>query len=800
MLNKKYNAKECEKKWLDYWKEKNIYKFELDNRKIFSIDTPPPTVSGEIHIGHIYSYMQTEMIARYKRLMGFNVFYPFGFDDNGLPTERLVEKVYGKTAREIGKEEFLKLCKSITEEYEEKFRNLFNSMGVSTDWNLMYKTINYKTAKISQASFLDLVNKKHCYRSESPALWCNECKTIFAQAELETKFMKIDEYSIKFKTIEDNEEFTIKIIRPELLAASVAIFINPKNDKFKHLIGKNTIIPLYNIEIPILASDKVDLEENMILCTTFSNARDIELWRINHLPLRNILNENGKIKENIDIISNLSINKAREKIVEKLNENNYILKIEKVEKEIQIHERCGKPIEYSVMKQWFLDTTTYKDKFLKIGNQIKWYPETMHNKYNEWIKNVAWDWCISRQRYFGIPLPVWYCKKCGKTIYANVEDLPVNPLIDNPNIDKCTNCGCSEFIPDLDVMDTWATSSLTPIINLYQDKEKKYYENIDIYSLRTNASDIIRTWDFYTIVKNYYHLNKKPWENVVISGFVMANKNEKLSKSKNNAKSNPAKILEQYSADIFRYWTATGRLGKDILYNEETLIRGKKLINKLWNVSKFVEMHLEDYEDKEFNDFEYMDRYILAEYQNMEEKFIKYMDSYEVGLGMKTLEKFFWNFCDNYIEIVKHRLYRPEEFGKKARYSGQKTVYIILYKLLQQFSIFLPFITEEIYQTIYKFNKSIHLTEIKKLSNNYDFELENGRKIIDIIKEIRGIKTNNNVSLKTEILNLVLEANYSLKEAIEKAKLDIKATLFINNFEFTECYENFNIKKIELKN
>jgi len=317
-------------------------------------------------------------------------------------------------------------------------------------------------------------------------------------------------------------------------------------------------------------------------------------------------------------------------------------------------------------------------------------------------------------------------------------------------------------------------------------------------SLRCNAHDIIRTWDFYSIVKGFYNFGIKPWKNIMVSGFVMANKGEKISKRKSNSKMEPFELLNEYGADVVRYWAASGKLGTDIIFNEETFARGKKLINKLWNVSKFIEMHLTDYSDKEFNDYEYIDKWILGSFEEMEKGFIKYLDEYEIGLALNTLEKFFWNFCDNYIEIVKHRLYRPEEFGEIPRYSGQKTIYTILYKLLQDFSIYFPFITEEIYQELYKDLKSIHLTEIKPLEFNFKNEIKNGDLIINIIREVRGEKTNNNVSLKTPVDFLDLNLNDDLYYAIEESKKDFKATLFIKKLKMNKIDNDYKIEKIEL--
>ena len=801
MLEKKYNATEKESKWSNYWKENGIYDFKPDHRKVFSIDTPPPTVNGKIHIGHIFSYSQTEMIARYKRLRGYNIFYPFGFDDNGLPSERLVEKEQGKKAHEIGREEFSKLCYETTDKYEAEFQDLFSKMGVSTDWNIHYKTVSPSTIKISQKSFLDLINKGHCYHKESPALWCNECLTSIAQAELETKTIKTTFNYVNFKTVEDNEEFTIATTRPELLPAIVCVFVNPLDKKNNHLIGKKAHIPVIDVEVPIMGDEKVAMDKGtgIVMCCTFGDQTDIEWWKKYNLPLKYIFTVNGRIIDSVPNYGGMKIKEARKQIIEDLQSGGFIVKIEELEHEVQTHERCGKEVEYSVMKQWFIDTMNHKDDFIKIGNEIKWHPDYMHNRYNEWVENIMWDWCISRQRYFGVPFPVWYCKECGESIFANEEDLPVNPLSDNPKIDKCPKCGCTEFIPETDVMDTWATSSVTPLINMKYGEKDNYESLLKPMSLRTNASEIIRTWDFYTIVKSFYHFGTRPWDNVMISGFVMASKGEKISKSKGNSKIEPMDAIREYSADVLRYWAGTGRLGTDIVFSDETLLRGKKLVNKIWNVSKFIEMHLADYVDKEFDNYEYIDKWILGKFQEMESGFIKYLDEYEVGLALNHLEKFFWNFCDNYIEIVKHRLYRPEEFGEIPRYSGQKTVYTILYKLLQDFSIFFPFITEEIYQELYHDNKSIHLTEIKPLEFSFNKEMERGDSIIDIISQVRGQKTINSVSLKTPVKDLKLSVNKDLKNAIELAIKDFRATLFIQNLEMNEISSDYSIDNIELE-
>ena len=798
MLDKKYNIQEKELKWLKYWSENSIYKFIPDEREIYSIDTPPPTVNGKIHIGHIFSYSQAEMIARYKRLRGYNVFYPFGFDDNGLPSERLVEKEQNKRAHEIGREEFRITCYDTTNKYEEEFKKLFKRAGFSADIDNAYKTISSSTMKISQLNFIELVKSGKCYHGESPALWCNECLTSISQAELETKTIKTTFNYINFKNDKD-ELFEVATTRPELLPAIVAVFINPNDEKNNHLIGTIASIPLINIEVPIMGDDKVDANKGtgIVMCCTFGDQTDIEWYRKYNLPLKNIFTKDGKIIDSISNYGGLSIKEARNRILIDLEENGYLVKKDELEHEVQVHERCGNEVEYTIMKQWFVNIMNHKDEFLKVGEEINWYPKYMKTRYNEWVNNIMWDWCISRQRYFGVPFPVWYCKKCGKYTLADINDLPINPEITKPN-KKC-DCGSNEFEPETDIMDTWQTSSITPLINMKYKTNNSIEELLKPMSLRCNAHDIIRTWDFYSIVKSYYNFDIKPWNNIMISGFVMADKGEKISKSKSNSKMDPFELLDTYGADIVRYWAASGRLGTDIIFSDETFLRGKKLINKLWNVSKFIEMHLVDYKDTNSDNYEYIDKWILNKYQEMEEKYIKYLDNYEIGLGLSCLEQFFWNFCDNYIEIVKHRLYRPEEFGDISRHSGQKTIYILLYKLLQCFSIYFPFITEEIYQEIYHDTKSIHLTKIMNLNFDYKEQLRGGDIIIDIISSIRKEKSENNLSLKTIIDKLDISCNNEIKESINKCIKDFKATLTINELIISDLKENYKINNIKFK-
>lgn len=792
MLDGKYNASESEKKWQEYWQSEKIYTYDNEsNKSTYSVDTPPPTVNGKIHIGHIFSYTQAEVMARYMRMKGYNVFYPFGFDDNGLPTERLVEKNYEIKAHEVGREKFTELCLNTTSELEKQFKELFISAGFSCDWNHEYSTINEKSQVTSQYSFIDLYNKGLVYHEEAPALWCTECQTAIAQAELETKELESIFNYLYFDLANDEGKIEIATTRPELLPACQCIFVNPDDEKNAKLIGKKAIVPLFGFEVPILGDEKVEKDKGtgIVMCCTFGDLTDLDWYKKYNLKFKEAILSNGKMSNLCGKYEGMYVKKARNAIIEDLKEQGYLFKQERIKHNVSVHERCGQPMEIGIKNQWFIDILSHKKDFIDAGNKINWYPNHMKHRYINWVENLEWDWCISRQRYFGVPFPVWYCKKCGKPIIAELEDLPVNPLVDSPK--KPCQCGCNEFIPETDVMDTWATSSVSPLINMDWIKNGLKVELP--MSLRPNAHDIIRTWDFYTIVKSLYHTGEIPWENAMISGHVLIDKKEKVSKRKNNSKLEPEEVIKEFSADAVRYWATSGSLGQDILFSEEKMRNGKKLINKIWNASKFVLMHMSDFDINRNVVLLPMDKWIINKYNVMFDNFSKYMEKYELGLALNELEHFFWDFCDNYIEIVKNRLYKPEIYGYEAKYSGQKSSFYVLFGMLQLFAIYMPHITEEIYMNYFNQffkEKSIHLTSIGKIEMGCsDDILKNGDAAVEVISRVRRYKSENNLSLKTEIDSITL---YSpINNYLKSVEDDIKATTNVSRilYETSESLE-----------
>jgi len=816
MLGKKYNAKEAEKKWQTFWQEQGIYKFaENADTPIYSIDTPPPTVNGKIHIGHIFSYAQAEMMARYKRMKGFRVFYPFGFDDNGLPTERLVERTHGIKAHQTTREEFAKLCLQETESLEAQFRQLFIAAGFSCDWNHTYSTISPKAQAISQKSFIELYKKKKVYFSKAPALWCTECRTAIAQAELETKEIPSAFHYLKF-FIEGSDEYVeIATTRPELLAACQCILINPEDERNKRLLEKRIQVPLFDFSVPVYQDEKVETAKGsgVVMCCTFGDLTDLEWYKKYHLDFKEAILQDGTMSGICGKYAGLRVLDARRAIVADLVSQGYMIKREQINHNVAVHERCGTPMEITIKKQWFIDILSNKQQYLEAGERIHWYPAHMKARYRNWVENLEWDWCISRQRYFGVPFPVWYCKACGEAMVADVEKLPVNPLKDMP--DKKCPCGCGEFVPEKDIMDTWATSSVTPLINLnWHDKELFRREMLPM-SVRPNAHDIIRTWDFYTIVKSLYHTGDIPWKDVMVSGHVMTAKGEKISKKKANASMEPQDVLEQYSADVVRLWAATGSLGNDIIFSEDEFQNVKKLINKIWNAAKFVIMQLEGFEGK-LSPYDgqrpaellFMDQWIIISYNRMLAHFENYLSKYEIGLALGELEKFFWSYCDDYIEIVKNRVYKPEIYGENARRSGLYACYHTLLGILKCFAIYIPHITEEIYQGYYaehRPEKSIHISMIEAIANDglEDKQHENketvtrsgfeklyktGCKVVEVISMIRRHKSENNLSLKAELAKVVI----NLPENIEFPKdavTDIKAVCACREVEICKGEE-----------
>ncbi len=761
MLPKKYNYQKREKYWREFWQENKIYKFEEDSSKpVYSIDTPPPYVSAEhLHAGHIMSYSQAEFIARFKRMNGFNVFYPMGFDDNGLPTERFVEKKYNIDKSKVERSEFIDLCLKETKKGRKNYEDLWTKLGISVDWSKTYSTINPLCQRVSQWSFVNLFKDGKIYRKNSPVHWCSHCQTAISQADLEDKELTSNLNYIDFSI--KGEKRTIATTRPELLPACVAISAHPEDKRYQKLKGKKVTIPLFNYQVPVLFDESVDPEygSGLMMVCTWGDSEDVEKFYKFDLSTRQAIDKTGKMTEMAGDYEGLTIPEARKKIIKDLKKEGYLVKQEKLTHSVNVHERCDTPVEFIPTAQWFIKILDFKKDFLKKGEELNWYPQHMKQIYDDWVEGISYDWCISRQRYYGVPFPIWYCNECGEPILAEEDSLPVDPLEDGPPVKKCPKCDSKDIVPEKDVLDTWATSSCTPFIDAELVEDEKLKKEIFPNTLRPQAFEIIRTWLFFSVVKSHFHFDKLPFRDVMIAGHGLDKKGEKISKRKGNYV-NPDKLLKEYGADAIRYWATGASLGANHRFTIEEVKKGKYLANKIWNASRYCSMNLENYNFNEKVELEPEDKWILHQLNSTIKQVTEAFRSYQYAKARQALDDFFWaTFCDYYLEIIKHR--SDEE---AVKYS----LYTCLLNIIKLYAPILPFITEEIYQNFFKEDIgeiSIHKTdwpELKKDRNLKGKELKEVQYFIEEIDNIRKEKTDKELTGRDSL------EEYSFKTKIDK--------------------------------
>ena len=805
-LPEKYDAKTREKFWQNHWNEKKIFawKNDLPKEQTFVIDTPPPTVSGLLHMGHVFSYSQADFVARFQRMSGKDVFYPMGFDDNGLPTERLVEKIIEKKAgvfeAENGHGSFVKKCREVVDEAEKEFEILFNSIALSVDWSQKYQTISPDSQKISQASFVDLYNKKLVEKKFEPVFWDISDRTALAQADLIDKEVEGVMNYVLFGIEGSEETIEIMTTRPELLPACVAVMVHPEDERYKKFHGKNAVTPLFGVKVKIIADDLVQLDKGTgaVMCCTFGDETDIRWWKKHQLDLKVIIGKDGKIE-------GISLKQFKEKVIEDLKAKNFLLKQEPIKRAVKCAERSGVPIEILVVPQWFIKILDKKDLLKAKAAECNWFPEYMKVRIDQWIDGLQWDWCISRQRFFGVAFPVWYSKRAGeegKILVADVTQLPCDPNIDLPR-----GYLREEVTAETDIMDTWMTSSVSPQLSsqgisneISFDKER--HEKLFPADLRPQAHEIIRTWAFYTLVKSTLHQNSVPWKNLMISGWCLSADKTKMSKSKGNVVT-PTALIEEKGSDIVRYWASTSHLGADTAYSEDVFKIGQKLITKLFNAAKFASMNFELLQ-ADAKVTEASDIWVLSRLEQVVKRATEEFEKFEYARAREAIEEFFWrDFCDNYLEICKVRSYGLSaeklagiEFSdaqKNEILAKQKssilTLRICLNTLLKLFAPFIPHICDEIYSTIFteEFEKigSINARGNwpkmdEKIFNQKFFEI--GEAALTVIFEVRKFKSEKNISMKTTVKKLVVNCEIDLFEIAE----DLKNVCNSEELEFTK--------------
>ena len=792
-LPKRYDPKEAEPRLQKFWEESKTYAFNAEDteRKIFSIDTPPPTVSGKMHMGHAFGNSQQDFIARYKRMQNFNVLQPLGTDDNGLPTMLLIQKLKKVRANTMDRKEFRKLVLEVLEkELKPSYIGDWKKLGISCDYNVKFSTIDPHVQKISQKSFLDLYKAGREYRTKAPAMHCPKCQTAISQVECEDLEINSHFNDITFKS--EGKDLTIATTRPELLPACVAVFYHPTDKRYQHLQGKKAQVPLFSLEVPILEDERADPEKGtgLVMCCTFGDQTDMEWQKAHKLPIREAISKDGKMTELAEKFQGMKIEEARKEIIEELKSNKLLTNQKPITHSVNVHERCGTPIEFINSKQWFTKYLDLKKEMLKWGNEFTWHPKHMKNRYDNWVKGLAWDWCISRQIPYGIPFPVWYCQDCDEVILAKEKDLPVDPLEDKAPVKECPKCQSKNIVPESDIINTWATSSLTPTIVKELFKGKPVYNSLikNPMNLRPQGHDIISFWLFNTVVKSKLHFKMKPWDDCFINGWMLDPKGKKMSKSKGNVVE-PRAMIEKYSADALRFMSAGCKLGEDFPFQEKDLLTGQKFVNKLWNASKFSLMHLEDYEKGKV--IEVFDQWLLSKLHKVIKNSTESFDNYSYSKTKSEVEKFFWHiFCDQYLEIVKDRLYNPEVRGEKARKSGQESLFQTVLAVIKMIAPIMPHITEEIYQLYWAKKescKSVHISNWPK----YDQKLVNenaelaGDLGVDIINAVRKYKSEKQMSLKEELAELILVSkDKEFEDNIKSIEDDLKSVLKVKEIKF----------------
>ncbi|AXR77037.1 valine--tRNA ligase [Natrarchaeobaculum sulfurireducens] len=754
-----YDPDEVESRWQEAWVDEEIYAYESDPERdpntVYAIDTPPPTVSGSLHMGHLYGHTLQDFAARFQRMANGDVLFPFGYDDNGIASERLTEKELDIRHQEYERREFQELCREVCSEYEAEFTEKMQDLGTSIDWNSTYKTIEPRVQRISQLSFIDLYENGREYRKKAPAIWCPECETAISQVEMEDDERGSHFNDIAFELVGDDaprEEFVISTTRPELIPACVSVFVHPDDEDNQDLVGETARIPIFEHEVPIIEDERVDMEKGtgVVMCCTFGDQNDIEWYQAHDLPLRVAIDESATMTDLAGPYEGQSTEEAREAIVEDLDDEGYLRDRWEITHAVGVHERCDTPVEYRVSKQWYVEVLDHKEEYLEAGREMEWYPEKMFTRYRHWIEGLEWDWLISRQRDSGIPFPVWYCRDCDHEVLARKADLPVDPLSDDPPVDTCPECGSDEFVPEEDVFDTWATSSLTPLINAGWDWDEDDGFTMDKpelypFDLRPQGHDIISFWLFHTVIKCYEHTGEVPFDATMINGHVLDENREKMSKSRGNVVA-PDQVLADYPVDAVRFWAASAAVGDDFPYQEKDLRAGEKLLRKLWNASKLVDT-LAPAVPEEPDDLEPIDRWLLAELDATVAELTDQLEDYEFAKARDRLRTFFWNtFCDDYLEIAKTREDSP---------STQYTLRTAHRTFLELWAPFLPHITEEIWQAVYATDgaldhSSIHTREWPT-PQGYEADLEAGETAIEVISALRRYKSEQQLPLNADL-------------------------------------------------
>ncbi|GAB3616932.1 valine--tRNA ligase [Okibacterium endophyticum] len=834
-----------ESKWGRSWESDGVFRFNRDaaleggRECVYSIDTPPPTASGSLHIGHVFSYTHTDVIARYQRMRGKQVFYPMGWDDNGLPTERRVQNYYGvrcdptlpydadftppfeggdgkssKAADQVpvSRRNFIELCERLTVEDEKQFESLWRMLGLSVDWTQTYRTIGDDAIRTSQLAFVRNIERGEAYQAMAPTLWDVTFRTAVAQAELEDKEQPAAFHRIAFHT-PDGGTVEIETTRPELLPACVALVAHPDDERFKPLFGTTVTTPVFGVEVPVLAHHlaQPDKGAGIAMICTFGDVTDVVWWRELNLPNRTIMGRDGRIigeapdvitgeagKAAYEQLAGKTVFSAKQAMIDLLAASGDLIgEPRKITHAVKYFEKGDKPLEIVSTRQWYVSNgardEALRQRLLELGRELEWHPDFMRVRYENWVGGLSGDWLISRQRFFGVPIPVWYPLDAdGNPVYdtpivAAPENLPVDPSSDvAPGFTAEQRGAAGGFIGELDVMDTWATSSLTPQLAGGWERDDELWDVVFPFSLRPQGQDIIRTWLFSTMLRSVLEHGDKPWAHAGLSGWILDPDRKKMSKSKGNVVT-PADILEKHGSDAVRYWAASARLGTDAGFDPQnpTQIKiGRRLAIKILNASKFI-LTFDVAQPSMVT--EAIDLSMLATLRAVVADASAALESYDHARALELTESFFWAFCDDYLELVKERAYDPDNPGQASAVEALRTALGVLLRL---FAPFVPFATEEAWS--WWNDGSVHLTRWPD-DDELAFTADGDPALLSLASEaltsIRRAKTDAKASQKAPVSQATIAGPEAQVAVLTLAEDDIKAVGRIDTLVFESAQE-----------
>ncbi len=788
-LPKEYNPLEEEPKWQKWWMEKRLYQYDPADRTrpTYSIDTPPPYPSGELHVGNALNWCYFDFVARYKRMRGHNVHFPQGWDCHGLPTEVNAEKTFKVRKNDVPPAQFVEMCRKLTEETISRMKTMIIRLGTSNDWGLEYRTMDPSYYGLTQRSFLQLYNTGYIYRGEHPVNWCPRCETAIAEAEVEHVQRQGSLHFIRFG--DAHVELEIATSRPELIAACVAIAVHPEDTRHTSQVGRKIEIPLFGRTVPIIADEEVDRNfgSGAVIVCTFGDKMDVK-WQIKHrLPLIRAIAGNGRLTEEAGEFKGLKVEEARRRIVEKLTSEKRLRKSEPLSQNIGVCWRCKTPVEIISRPQWFMKTREMKEQVTQWADKLRWVPSFAKQRLIDWAESLDWDWVISRQRVFATPIPLWYCKKCGNIIIANDNDLPVDPRHQQPSTTQCPKCGSSEFRGEADVLDTWMDSSISAAVHAGWPNDHIEFSRLFPADLQPNGLDIVRTWDYYLLVRSLALFQKAPYKTLLINGMVRGTDGRMMHKSYGNYVET-GEALGKFGADAFRQWAAAGAsTGYDTPFRWADVEHGKKYLTKLWNVARFILSSLPPSIPREKpDDLTTIDKWLLSSLHELISQVTDSLDSFQFNTALESIRDFTWHtLADNYLEAAKYRLHPEGTIGNRE--AAQFCLYESLAVICRLIAPFCPHISESIYQQLPNDQKceSVHSdkwpeTDLSLLQKDWIGE---GRIVIETIASARRKKAEKGLSLKTPLKSLLIDGPRESLEVLRKNQEPILRTLNASSLE-----------------